>query len=126
MCDNQQLEETDRNRTTRCMIHACTGTLIDPEYVQDELSPYCSGTFYGKLCKQCAPCNGTVQSMTREQQSEYKYQVSIEGYGPTADAIYVRSGDRNCIQQCIHLPTHTVETQEQQRGHACCTRYAQF
>ncbi len=92
-----------------------TGTIIDPDYVQDELSPYCTGAFYSKLCAACAPCNSTIQPMTRDELAQYKYQVvlcdgwcmgemkdpwlsmilfkhvqvSVEGYGPTADAIYV-------------------------------------
>ena len=58
--------------------HPChAGTAIDPEYVQDEYSPYCTGEFYGQLCKACAPCNTSIAAdrMSRKEQASYKYQV---------------------------------------------------
>lgn len=66
-----------------------TGTGIDPNYVQDAGSAYCSGAFYKPLCDECAPCNAS-RPMGRAEMGNYKYQISAEGYGPTADAIYVR------------------------------------
>lgn len=65
------------------------GTGIDPDYVQDAGSAYCSGAFYKPLCDECAPCNAS-RPMGRAEMGAYKYQISAEGYGPTADAIYVR------------------------------------
>ncbi len=64
------------------------GTGIDPDYVQDAGSAYCKGAFYQPLCDECAPCN-VSKPLGREAMGAYKYQISAEGYGPTADAIYV-------------------------------------
>lgn len=54
--------------------------------------------------------------MGRAEMGNFKYQISAEGYGPTADAIYVR-----CHTLLVtYIKPHTVEAQEQQCGHAHC------
>lgn len=73
-----------------------TGTPIDPAYAGGDNVGYCGhkgtpGNFFQKLCSGCEACNGS-KPMAREDMVNYKYQISVDGYGPTFDAIFVRDG----------------------------------
>lgn len=76
-------------------LHRQAGTPIDPAYAGGDNVGYCGskgaeGNFFEKLCSTCAACNSS-KPMAREDMVNYKYQLSVDGYGPTFDAIFVRA-----------------------------------
>lgn len=76
------------------------GTGIVADYVQDGHTPYCTGAFFGALCDGCRACNSTTK-LTREDMLHYKYQISVEGYGPTADAFLWKLKSNSVVMHIV-------------------------
>lgn len=76
------------------------GTTIVPQYVQDSQTPYCSGAFFGKLCDGCRACNAST-TLSRRDMLDYKYQISVEGYGPTADAFLWKLKSNSVVMHIV-------------------------
>ncbi|KAI9018359.1 hypothetical protein DFJ74DRAFT_219476 [Hyaloraphidium curvatum] len=72
------------------------GTPIVPQFATGA-EGYCAGPFFAQLCSRCQPCNESVPLSRDEMAQQYRFQISIDGYGPTFDAMYWKLASNSVV-----------------------------